>query len=258
LLIDLYDGAQRLREMKRQVRGPTGIPERASRATQAALATCLVLVLGCGGRDAPQPTDSIQLELDFGGGVTLTSVTYDLTGPNGFVERMGPLTVGSSDTVIGNFGSPPLPAGMGYDVKVNGTATDGVSTCTGEVVFNMPRPNVLQIPLTCTGIVSVSGTITVCPTIDSLEAVPSEVLVGSSIQLTLAAHDPDTAPAALTAAWSAPPGTLMNTSTTGATFTCTTAGSFVVSVSVDDGTPDMQCTDSASVNVVCTPSPGGM
>jgi hypothetical protein len=200
----------------------------------------------------------VKLQLDFGSGVTLTSINYDLTGPNGFAERMGTFTVGASDTIIANFGAPPLPAGTGYDVKVQGTASDGVSYCTGEVVFNMPRPSVLQIPLMCSGIASVSATTSVCPTIDSLSVTPSEVYVGSSMQLSLAAHDPDNGPATLMAAWSATSGTLTNTSTTGATFTCTIAGSAVVSVSVDDGTPNMQCVDSATVNVVCTPLPGGM
>ena len=44
----------------------------------------------------------------------------------------------------------------------------------------------------------------------------------------------------------------------GATFTCTSVGTFTVSVSVDDGTPAMACVDSASVNVTCTALPGGM
>jgi hypothetical protein len=216
----------------------------------------LALAIGCGAARGPdsEPVDSVRLELDFGGGVTLTSIGYDLTGPSAF-HATGTLAVGSSDTVIGMFGN--LPAGMGYDAKLNGTASDGQSTCTGEVVFNVPHPMVLQIPLTCSGIASISATINVCPTIDTLEVVPAEVYVGSSMQLTLAAHDPDAAPSPLTAAWTAGPGMLTNTSTTGATFTCTTAGTFVVSVSVDDGTPAMQCTDSAYVNVACTPLPGG-
>jgi len=240
--------------MNGQERVTSGIPER------AILAACLALVVGCGAERGigSDSVDSVRLQLDFGGGVTLTSINYDLTGPNNFPERMGTLAVGSSDTITGNFGTPPLPAGMGYDVKVQGLASDGVSTCTGEVVFNMPRPMVLQIPLKCSGIASVSATTAVCPTIDSLSVSPSEVYVGSSMQLALAAHDPDNAPAALTATWTAPSGTLTSTSTTGATFTCTAPGPVVVSVSVDDGTPNMQCADSASVNVVCTPLPGGM
>jgi hypothetical protein len=240
--------------MNGQERVTSGIPER------AILAACLAIMVGCGGERGvgSDSVDSVRLQLDFGGGVTLTSIGYDLTGPNNFVERTGTLSVGTSDIVLGTFGTPALPNGMGYDVKVHGLATDGVSYCTGEVVFNMPRPMLLQIPLTCSGIANVSATTAVCPTIDSLSVTPSEVFVGSSMQLALAAHDPDNSPAALTATWTATSGNLTNTSTTGATFTCTAPGAAVVSVSVDDGTPNMQCTDSASVNVVCTPLPGGM
>jgi hypothetical protein len=237
--------------MNRQQRVTSGIPER------VILATLWALVMGCSGERGagPETIDSVQLELDFGGGVTLTSVDYDLTGPNSF-HQTGTLPVGSSDTVTGMFGS--LPAGKGYDVRVSGTASDGSSTCTGETVFNVPSPTIIQIHLMCSGRASLSGTINVCPRIDNLSVAPSEVYVGSSMQLTLEAHDPDNGPAVLTAAWSSvPPGTLTNLSTAGATFTCTTAGSFTVSVSVDDGEPGMQCIDSASVNVVCTTPPGG-
>jgi hypothetical protein len=234
-----------------QRRATSGIPGR------ALLVTCLALAMGCGDErgTGTETIDSVQFKLDFGGGVTLTSVSYDLTGPNSF-HQTGTLTVGSSDTVNAMFG--PLPAGKGYDVMVQGTASDGSSFCTGEVMFNVPLPTpFVQIPLSCSGIASVTANINVCPAIDSLSVTPAEVYVGSSMQLTLVAHDADSGPAALTAAWTATSGTLTSVSTTGATFTCTVAGSFSVSVSVDDGTPDMQCTDSASVNVVCTAPPGG-
>jgi hypothetical protein len=244
--------------MNGQTRVTSGIPER------AILVTCLALAMGCSAeRSGPEDLDSLRLQLDFGSGVMLTSVHWDLTGPNmadggAFPERMGNWTVMSSDVITANFGAPPLPTGMGYDVKVSGTASDGVSTCSGEVVFNMPRPNVLMIPLTCTGIASVSATTSVCPVIDSLSVTPAEVYLGASMQLTLAAHDADNGPSPLTATWSATSGMLTNQSTTGATFTCTAAGPAVVSVSVDDGTPNMQCVDTSSVNVVCSPLPGGM
>jgi hypothetical protein len=237
--------------MNRQQRETFGIPER------VILLTWLALAIGCSGERStgPESVDSVQLQLDFGGGVTLTSVDYDLTGPNSF-HQTGTLAVGSSDTVTGMFGM--LPSGKGYDVKVTGTGSDGSSTCTGETVFNVPAPMVVQIHLMCSGIASVSANINVCPRIDNLSVVPSEVYVGSSMQLSLEAHDPDMGPAALTAAWSTTPGGMLtNLSTTGATFTCTTAGSFTVSVSVDDGEPGMVCVDSSSVNVVCTTPPGG-
>ena len=241
--------------MNGQERVTSGIPER------AILAACLAFAVGCGGERGigPESVDSVRLQLDFGGGVTLTSINYDLTGPNSFPERMGTIAVGSTDTITGNFGTPVLPAGMGYDVKVQGLASDGVSTCTGEVVFNMP---------------STDGPPDPTRVLRSRERLGDHRRVSDDRQplglplrglrrLLDAARarrgtTPTTARRELTATWTAASGTLTSTSTTGATFTCTAGGPVVVSVSIDDGTPGMQCTDSASVNVICTPLPGGM
>jgi hypothetical protein len=239
--------------MKGQRRVTSGIPER------AILLTCLVLAMGCADErgNGPESIDSVQFKLDFGGGVTLNSVNYTLTGPNNFMKT-GTLSVGSSDTVSAMFGA--LPSGKGYDVKVQGTASDGSSFCTGEAMFNVPLPSpFVSIPLMCSGFASVSADVNVCPTIDSLSVVPAEAYVGGSMQLALAAHDADNGPSPLTASWSSSPsGTLSNLSTMGATFTCTAAGTFNIAVSVSDGSAAMNCADSASVDVVCTPLPGGM
>ena len=246
--------------MNRQDRDTSGIPGR------AIVIACLTFVAGCGAQaTAPEPVDSVRLQLDFGGGVTLTSVNYTLTGPpgadggadGGTVVKTGTLPVGTSDTITAMFG--PLGAGKGYDVTVNGLASDGSSYCTGETMFNVPLPSpFVTIQLACSGRASVSADVNVCPTIDSLSVLPSEVYLGSSMQLSLLAHDADNGPAPLAITWSSTPGTLSNTSAMGATFTCTSVGTFTVSVSVDDGTPAMACVDSASVNVTCTALPGGM
>jgi hypothetical protein len=114
---------------------------------------------------------------------------------------------------------------------------------------------VVQIALTCSGRANVAADVNVCPSVDSLSVAPAEVYVGCSVQLVAAAHDPDTGPAPLSAAWAATSGTLSNLSTTGATFTCTTAGTFKVGVTISDGTPNAKCADSAQVTVVCTPAP---
>jgi hypothetical protein len=191
----------------------------------------------------------VRLRLDFGSGVTLTTVDYDLTGPNSF-HQTGTLPVGSSDSVVPMFGN--LPTGMGYDAKVQGTASDGASTCTGEIVFNVPHPSVLLIHLTCSGIANVTATVNVCPVIDSVSVFPDEVQVGGSVQLVAAAHDADNSPSPLAATWTASSGTLSNASTAGATFTCTQVGPAQIGLSVSDGSPDPDCMDSTSVTVNCT------
>jgi hypothetical protein len=221
------------------------------------LAACLALAAGCGTEGAPGTIDTVQLKLDFGGGVTLDNVDYVLTGPAMF-RRTGTLAVADQPTISATFQN--LPAGTGYDVKVQGTATDDLSFCKGEAMFDVATMMnaVVQITLTCSGRASVSADVNVCPTLDSFSVVPSEVYVGGSMQLTAVSHDPDNGPMPLTASWSATSGTLTNLSTTGATFTCTAPGTFRVGVTINDGTPAQKCTDSASVNVVCTPAPSAL
>ena len=225
------------------------------------LATWFAVVAALAGCESDRPgtpsVDTVQFKLDFGGGVTLTSVDYVLTGPASF-HQAGTLSVADQPSIMATFQS--LPAGMGYDIKVQGTASDNLNLCKGEAMFNVaPSMNaVVTIALVCSGRATLSADVNVCPTIDSLSAVPAEVYVGGSVQLTATAHDPDNGPSPLAATWSATSGTLTNLSTMGATFTCSAAGTFKVSLSVSDGTPNPKCADSASVTVVCTPPPSAM
>jgi hypothetical protein len=237
--------------MDRHRRDTSGIPGR------AILVACLALGAGCAAdRDATLGTiDTVQLKLDFGGGVTLDTVVYTLAGPMSF-HQTGSLPVGAQDTITTTFMN--LPIGTGYDIEVQGSASDNSSVCKGETMFNVassPMNTVIQIALMCSGRASVSADVNVCPTIDSLSVIPAEVYVGASMQLAVVAHDPDNGPSPLAATWSSTSGTLTNLSTTGATFTCTAAGTFKVGVAITDGTPAAKCTDTAAVTVVCTPPP---
>jgi hypothetical protein len=223
---------------------------------------CLVMATGaagCGGaRDgSPATVDTVQFKLDFGDGVTLNSVDYILTGPASF-RQTGTLNVAGQPTITATF--PSLPPGTGYDIKVQGAASDNLNACKGEAMFNVVASMnaVVQIALTCSGRATLAADVNTCPTIDSLSVVPAEVYVGGSVQLTATSHDPDNGPSPLAATWSATSGTLTGLSTTGATFSCSTAGTFKVSLSVSDGTANPKCADSASVTVTCTPPPSAM
>jgi len=210
--------------------------------------------LGCSGEADPPVSNTVRLELDFGAGVTLSSVNYVLTGPNSF-NRTGTFTVGNQPTVTATFQN--LPKGNGYDAVIDGMASDGNGTCHGEQMFNVngSMASVLMIPLTCTGQATITGTLNVCPVIDELDAIPSDVIVGASIQLTAVAHDPDNGPTPLAVTWSTTGGMLSNQSATGATFTCTAVGSFDVTVHASDGpavSTASSCIDTSTVTVTCT------
>jgi hypothetical protein len=209
--------------------------------------------MGCSNDSASPTTETVRLNLTFGDGVTLESVDYVLTGPHN-LSRTGSLPVGDQTTITATF--EDLRPGSGYEIVLQGTATDGIDTCQGDEMFAVKtgQPTTLQIPLTCTGRAAITGVVNSCPLIDDISAIPSEVRVGNAIQLTAAVRDPDEGPAPLSVTWTADGGALSNQSTTGATFTCTAAGSFTVGVSVSDGDTTGTCssTGTGTVTVVCT------
>jgi hypothetical protein len=77
---------------------------------------------------------SIGLALQLGPGQTLNTVAYTITGPNSFTKT-GTLDVSHSATVSGTIGG--IPAGNGYTITLNGTTTNGGTTCLGSGTFNI-------------------------------------------------------------------------------------------------------------------------
>ena len=111
----------------------------------------------------------------------------------------------------------------------------------------------LMIPLTCSGRVAITGVFNLCPVIDGLSAIPSEVTVGASISLTAEVHDGDNGPLPLGATWQVRGGGMLsNTSMSGATFTCTATRDVRRPAQVSDGDTTPRCADTGSVTVVCT------
>jgi hypothetical protein len=210
--------------------------------------------VACTSSESNVPTvDTVKVKLDFGGGVSLNNVDYILKGPGSF-QQVGTLPVGAADTVTTTFQS--LPVGN-YGIKVKGTASDDASRCEGEAMFQVAPSSMMMasvnIPLVCSGIAGFSATVSTCPVLDSIAAVPAEVFVGSSLNLLLAAHDSDGLPAPLTATWATSSGVLTNLSIEGATFTCTAPGTFTIQVRVSDGMSNNRCADTGAVTVTCTP-----
>ncbi|HEY7373207.1 MAG TPA: hypothetical protein VIF57_13675, partial [Polyangia bacterium] len=210
-----------------------------------AVAVCGGAASGCAGEIEEPATSTVSLQLDFGGGITLTSVDYVMTGPNSF-RRVGTLAVGADPIVTATFHD--LPRGQGYNIMVMGTASDDMTGCRGQLTFNVTASGNanLQIPMMCQGRLLVTATFdNTCPVIDELSAIPAEVNVGASIQLTAQSHDADNAPSPVGPIWSTTGGALSNPSATGATFTCTAPGTFTVGLRVSDG----KCQDAATVKL---------
>ncbi len=201
-------------------------------------------------------TGAVSFALTLVPGVTLPSASYTITGPAGFT-RMGTINLTSSSTLSALISG--LPAGMGYAITVSSTASDGVTTCGGSATFNVTAraTTVVVVALDChqpptTGSASISGVINVCPVVDGLSATPSEVTVGSSIALAVAAHDADNGPSPLAYAWQVTGGTLSSATAQSPTLTCTTPGPVTVSVTASDGDTKPGCADTESATVTCT------
>jgi len=219
------------------------------------LATAAICAGACSTESDGPVTNTISFRLDFGGGVMLSSVDYILTGPNSF-RRVGTLSVGDQPIVTATFQN--LPAGQGYNIRVKGTASDDMTGCQGELTFDVmaSMTATVQIPLTCQGVAAITATVVnICPVIDSLSAIPAEVRVGGSIQLAVEAHDADNGPSPLAATWQTTGGDLTGLSTSGATFTCTAPGTFMVGVRISDGQAANSCPDTAKVNLTCSTGP---
>jgi phospholipase C len=197
---------------------------------------------------------SIGLALQAAAGVTLTTVNYTITGPNGF-SRMGTIDVSNSTTISVVIGG--IPAGTGYLISLSGKSVEGSAMCAGSATFNIVAgaTTPVTVHVACSvqptsGSAAVNGALNVCPTINSVSASPAEVTTGSLLTLSGAAVDPDNGPSALAYSWTTDSGTLTNPSSQTPTFTCAKAGTATITLSVSDG--DASCASHQSVDVTCT------
>ena len=229
------------------------------------LGTVASLTSGCSsdsggassGSASEQDLGSIGLSLQLATGATLSSVSYTITGPSSF-SRSGTIDTSQSTTIASTIGG--IPAGSGFSITLDGTTTDGGTHCAGAASFNVVAhaTTAVSVHLTChepprNGSVLVNGALNSCPTVDDITALPAEVLVGSSLALSAAAHDSDGGPAPISYHWTTTGGTLSSADVQAPSLRCTTAGTFTVSVTATDG----NCSDTSSATVTCTAAVGG-
>jgi hypothetical protein len=226
------------------------------------LAGASASVAGCGKAGSSRGTvatdvGSVGLALSLAPGVTLLSATYTISGSGGF-SKTGTVDVSSSSTisfVIGN-----LPAGSGYSIEVDGTSSDGGTSCVGTAGFAVTAhaTTAVTVHLIChetphTGSVLVTGAINICPVADGVSANPADIAVGFPTALTITAHDTDGAPSPLTYLWTAPSGSFSDATSATPTFTCNKPGPVTVTVTVSDGDTTPGCAATASAVVTCEP-----
>jgi hypothetical protein len=184
-------------------------------------------------------------------GATVNSFSYSLTGPS---SKSGSIDVSNSTTVSTLLS--PIPAGTGYSLTLNGTSTDGSTTCTGTSgTFNVTAKMTtsVSVAIECnkahtTGSVLIKGSINVCAEVTGVSAAPP---VGATIALTAMADDPDNAPSAITYTWTTDSGTISDPTAPNPVLTCSQPGTVNLTVKVSDG--DAACADTFNVTVACPP-----
>jgi hypothetical protein len=204
---------------------------------------------------AEPKTDGASIALQVSPGVTLSVANYWVIAPDGKVTA-GTVAVGNSANVHVIISG--LPTATGYQLIVSGLASDGITGCSGSATFNSPTPSIgIGVTLACAGPPApgqllVTASANICPVIDGVAASPSSVTVGNSMPLQVTAHDPDSAPLALSYAWSANGVSLTSSPAASATFTCAQPGTFNISVAASDG--DATCVVAQTFVVTCTES----
>ena len=232
-----------------------------SNRTQAVarmLAGALLLgTLACGqapsGHGSGRPGD-LGFGLELAPGTVVSDGIYTVRGPNNFFSA-GSVTVGDSadlSVVVGH-----LPVGTGYELDVSAVASDGKTTCTGTTVFDVTSSNstTVTVHLQCavpSGDVQVNATLNICPMIDSLDAIPGDVVLGGTIALTSTAHDSDNGPSPLTYKWSINGAPLRQGLPPNLNFVCSSPGTFNFALSVSDGDITPDCADTLSATAHCT------
>lgn len=227
--------------------------------TGLALIAPLTSLSACGSNSPASASDragEIGLALQLEPGVAINAVSYAISGPGTF-SKTGSIDVTNSSMISTVIGA--IPAGTGASITLSAKSVDGATQCGGSASFNVTAhtTTAVSVHLTCheaarTGSVLVNGSLNVCPVIDGVSANPSEVLVGSSVGLTVTAHDTDSGPSPLSYHWVASSGTLSDPSLPNPRFTCTSAGPATITLSASDGDPATNCADSSTVTVECT------
>lgn len=191
---------------------------------------------------------SLGVNLQAAPGVTLSSVSYEITG-NGF-EKRGNLDVSGAPTISGSIGG--IPAGTGYLITLSASSAEGNQSFVGSAKFDVTARKTTAVTIhlqgsgaSGNGNVAVSGTLNVGPVLDELSVAPLTAFVGKSITLSGVASDADNGPSPLSYYWSATGGAIDSPISPSATLTSNSPGTFTVKLSVSDG----ESTDSATTTV---------
>jgi hypothetical protein len=194
---------------------------------------------------------------------SIDSVAWAITG-NG-VSRSDSVAVGASQNASAQIGG--IPAGNGYILTLNASTPDRAVTCSGTATFNIVagQTSRVSLELSCTdssvnqppatnGQLAFSATPVElpppCAIIESISASPTEVVEGGSVALSATSWVLDPQSSALIYTWSAANGFAATGAS--ATFPCTVAGTYAIILTISDGRPGCDASNSET-QIVCSP-----
>jgi hypothetical protein len=237
-----------------------------------AVATTLALALGACGESGLSTSNNpsqaahvseVQANLTLPSGIQIDSVNYTVSGTAPFANRNGVVNVKNSTKLQFRVGD--LPIATGYKMALAATAVGG-APCAGEANFAIADNLVTKLTMTLvcgTGVVadvdgngdvSVSVDVTTgagvhCPVVTGISALPLEVLVGSSLELSgFASSSVD---ASTTFSWAGSGGSFTAAAAKDTSFLCTAAGDHALTfAATKTGCP----ATSMDVTVTCTGS----
>jgi len=211
-----------------------------------------ISVPGCGAEGDGTADDSddaravgdVSLGLILPDGSEVSNVNYVITRGGTQVGADGRASV----TISG------LEPGTGYRVVLN-APRDAGTACAGLADFSVSSNATtnVNVVLQCDDLsadttLTVNGTFNICPKVTSTTISPTTVAVGGTASLTATARDRDND--AISFAWAAASGTFSAPSAATTSYTCTSAGTQTLTLSVSDG-PIRNCTRSTTVTVSC-------
>ena len=221
------------------------------------MAVTATTVVGCSSQSSkPGSSESehigdLGLELSLGGGISVSTVSYSITGPHSY---SGTINVADSSTLSAVIGG--ILAGNGYVLTLTATSVDGTTTCAGtSAPFNVTArtTTAVAVHLQCNrprnfGSVLVNGQVNACPVIESVSASPAQ---GNTIAVASTASDTDNGPSALSYAWTTSQGSLSSANTASTVLSCASAGTATLTLTVSDGDTGANCPDVFTLTVTC-------
>jgi hypothetical protein len=166
------------------------------------------------------------------------TLTHPVDGSETLRNQQGTVGVTTSPAtfLIGQ-----LEPSASYTIALTATSTDGATACSGSASLKIQSNKTTNVTVTMAcmsaspdaGYVLVNGTVSDCAVVTSVSALPSVVDVGHSVVLSASALAPD--PGSVTYAWSAPTGMFSAPNSSSTDFTCTAAGTVLVSLAIGDG-----------------------